>query len=202
MLEIGITGGIGSGKTTVAKIFELLGIPVYYADDRAKQLMVQNTELVNSIKKLLGADSYTNKGELNRTYIASIIFKDPKKLSQLNTIVHPVVWSDGIQWNDAYEKKGIAYTLKEAALIFESGGDQFLDKVICVYSPIELRINRVMARDHTTRDAVLERIEKQLPDEIKMEKSDFIIYNDGSQSLIEQVLKVHRKIVTLSTIKS
>ena len=202
MLEIGITGGIGSGKTTITKIFQLLGIPIYYADDRAKQIMVENMDLVKKIKELFGPESYTNKGELNREHLASIVFKNNEMLEKLNAIVHPAVWSDGQRWNKIQEKKGVPYTLKEAALIFESGGDQFLDKVICVSSPIELRIKRVMKRDNSKRADVMQRIKKQLPDELKMEKSDFIIFNDGTHSLIPQILKIHKKIIALSNLKS
>lgn len=196
MLKVGITGGIGSGKTTVCKIFETLGIPVYYADDRAKWLMEHNEELVKGIKNLFGAEAYTSEGKLNRPYIAQIVFSEKDKLSSLNQLVHPAVGLDGIRWNEA--QKGVPYTLKEAALIYESGSYQLLDKVITVFAPKDLRIQRVMARDQVDREAVESRIAKQMSEEEKMERADYVIYNDGNQSLIKQVYKIHKNLSDLN----
>lgn len=195
MLKVGITGGIGSGKTLICKIFELMGIPVYYADDRAKYLMVNRAEIVTSIKKLFGAEAYLPDGSLDRGFIAQQVFGNSGKLQQLNEIVHPAVWADGQQWHAKQLQKAHPYSLKEAALIFESGGDEHLDKVITVFAPPEVRINRVMIRDGITAQQVKERISKQWPDEKKVALADFVIFNDGSKFLIPQILKIHRALV-------
>lgn len=191
MLQVGITGGIGSGKTTVCKIFEQLGIPVYYADDRAKQLMVEQPSLIQQIKDLLGEEAYLN-GALNRQYVANIVFSDTEKLSQLNALVHPAVALDGEQWHQM--QKNVPYTLKEAALLYEAGSYQQLDRMICVVAPDELRIERVMQRDQVERSAVEARMAKQWPQKQKALLSDFLIYNDGTAFLIQQVLRIHQKL--------
>lgn len=195
MLKIGITGGIGSGKTTICRIFETLGIPVYYSDIRAKVLMVENPSLIANIKNVFGEEAYLEDGSLNRAYIGQIAFNDKAKLAELNGIVHPAVFEDGNEW--AEMQKDVPYTLKEAALIFEGGGQQFLDKVITVFAPKEVRIRRVIERDKTERSAVEARINKQMPDEEKVRLADFVIYNDGKQSLIQQVLKIHNELLKL-----
>ena len=191
MLKVGITGGIGSGKTTVCKMFETLGIPVYYADDRAKWLMTRAPEIRRAIIELFGAQAYENE-QLNRAYIAGIVFKDPDKLKQLNAIVHPAVKKDGQAWQE--QQKNIPYTLKEAALIFESGSFKDLDKVITVFAPEELRIQRILARDQTTEEAVKARMDQQMPEEEKIARADFVIYNDGVHSLIRQVYAIHEQL--------
>ncbi len=189
MKKIGITGGIGSGKTTVCKIFESLRIPVYYADDRAKALMIENKELVHEIKNLLGDESYFDDGALNRQHIASIVFKDKKKLEQLNGLVHPAVAKDGILWQQAQSL--VPYTLKEAALLIESGSFQALDYLITVWAPKETRIQRVIKRDGTTREEVEARIDKQMSEFEKLKLAQFVIINDGDKSLVQQVHKLH-----------
>ncbi len=192
MLKVGITGGIGSGKSTVCRIFEVLGIPVYYADDRAKWLMTNHQDLIKDIKQLLGEESYLENGALNRQYIANIIFNDKSKLEKMNALVHPRVWMDGNEWNKA--QKNVPYTLKEAALLFETGGYQLLDKMICVHTPKEIRLARVMKRDHSNEEDVRARMDKQMDDGKKIELSDFVIHNYGNQSLIQQVLDIHRQL--------
>ena len=198
ILKIGITGGIGSGKTTVCHIFETLGIPVYYADDRAKALMTENLELIKSIKNLFGEAAYLPDGALNRKHIADIAFHNPLKLNELNALVHPAVWLDGEQWHNAQTQA--PYTLKEAALLFESGGHVLLDKIITVVAPVETRIERVLLRGGSalTRSDIEARIAKQLPDEEKIKQSDFVIWNDGTQALIPQVLAIHQALLHLS----
>lgn len=195
MLRIGITGGIGSGKTTVCKIFETLEIPIYYADDRAKWLMVHSPSLQTGISQLFGEEAYHQDGSLNRAHIGSIAFKDTAKLQKLNALVHPAVFVDGEHWQREQLALGAPYTLKEAALIYESGSDKALDKVIVVTAPEVLRIERVMERDDIAAEAVRERIDKQMPEEEKVALADFVIYNDGQQSLIKQVLAIHRKLM-------
>lgn len=191
--KVGITGGIGSGKTTVCRIFETLGIPVYYADERAKWLMINNKTLKKEIIKLFGAAAYSAGGELNRKHIADIAFQDPDKLKTLNQIVHPAVLSDGEKWHR--KQVNVPYTLKEAALLFESGSYLQLDKIITVTAPLEIRIQRVIERDQSDREKVLSRIQFQMPEEEKIAQSQFIIINDGQRSLIRQVLDIHNKLI-------
>ncbi|MDX1941878.1 MAG: dephospho-CoA kinase [Saprospiraceae bacterium] len=191
-LKVGITGGIGSGKTTVCKIFETLGIPVYYADERAKWLMVNDPELIKGIKNLFSEGAYDIQGNLNRSYISSIVFTDPEKLNQLNALVHPAVAKDASAWNQA--QTNVPYTLREAALIYEAGIDKQLDYIIVVTAPLETRIRRVIARDHSPRESVEARISKQMPEEEKVKRADFVIVNDGKQALIPQVLAIHQQL--------
>lgn len=192
ILKIGITGGMGSGKTTVCKIFETLGIPIYYADDRAKSLMVEDKTLINKVKQAFGEDAYGLDGTLNRAYISQIAFSNPMKLTELNAAVHPAVLRDGEKWHQA--QHDVPYTLKEAALLYESGSDAVLDKIIMVFAPKNVRIERVLLRGGLTRDEIEKRMAKQLPDEEKMKKADFIIYNDGEKGLIGQVLAIHAQL--------
>jgi dephospho-CoA kinase len=193
-LKIGITGGIGSGKTTVCKIFETLSIPVYYADDRAKALMVEDKTLINKVKQAFGENAYLPDGTLNRAHISQIAFTNPLKLTELNAAVHPAVLQDGEKWHKA--QKGVPYTLKEAALLYETGSDAVLDKIIMVSTPINIRIERVLLRGGLTREEIEARIAKQMPDEEKMKKADFIIYNDGEKGLIPQVIEIHKILTT------
>ncbi len=196
MLKVGITGGMGSGKTTVCKIFRILGIPVYLADDSAKQLMTTDKTLQQKIISIFGPDAYLADGALNRKLISDLAFQDPNKLSQLNEAVHPAVLKDSETWHNAQEN--VPYTLKEAALLFESGSYKFLDKVITVVAPLELRIRRIMQRDNTTREAILARIGQQMQDDEKISLSDFVIQNDGSKSLVRQVLEIHAELLKLT----
>ncbi len=195
MRKVGITGGIGSGKTTVCKIFETLGIPIYYADDRAKWLMVNSPALQTGIINLFGKESYDEEGQLNRAYIGGIAFKHPKKLQKLNALVHPAVFVDGENWQQEQLALQFPYTLKEAALLYESGSHKFLDKMIVVTAPEELRIERVMKRDGLDKEAVQDRIARQMPEAEKVAQADYIITNDGQQLLIPQVLEIHQQLL-------
>jgi len=186
-LKIGITGGIGSGKTTVARIFEVLGIPVYYADDAAKRIMNEDEFLKKEIIKNFGELSYVD-GKLNREYLASIVFNDKKKLAILNALVHPATIRNSAQWMKC---QTTPYAIREAALIFESGGQDQLDYVIGVSAPLELRIERAMHRDKLTRQQVLDRMDRQINETIKMRLCDFVIVNDAKKPVIAQVLKLH-----------
>lgn len=193
-MKVGITGGIGSGKTTACKIFETLGIPIYYADDRAKQLMTESEELKAQIITNFGTKSYDKEGNLHRIHLANIVFKDPDKLRLLNSLVHPVVYQDAERWHAA--QRGAPYTIKEAALLFESGSFRQLDKIICVYAPKAARLQRVMQRDQADEAQVLARMDKQMSDFDKMQLANFIITNNQEYSLIQQVLDIHQKILT------
>lgn len=188
MLRVGITGGIGSGKSTVCRVFEELGISVYYADAEVKKMYAENAELQHKITALFGPESFQN-GILNRPFISSRVFKDPALLQQLNAIVHPLVFADYDTWCEAHKNE--TYTLKEAAIMFESGSDKQMDFIIGVTAPLELRIARTMQRDGLSREDVIARIQKQMPDEELIKRCDFLIENDGDKSLVQQVLNLH-----------
>lgn len=193
MLRVGITGGIGSGKSTVSKIFEVLGIPVYYADDASKRLMNEDETLKEKLRSIFGKETYTD-GQLNRAYLSSIVFNNPEKLSLLNSIIHPATIKDAEEW---MLKQTTPYAIKEAALIFESGSQQYLDKVIGVYAPAAVRIHRVMQRDNVTREEVLSRMNKQIDEEMKMRLCDYVITNDEQELLIPQVMKLHEELAPI-----
>ena len=194
MIKIGLTGGIGSGKSTVAHIFETLGIPVYYADAASKRLMNENGDLKNKIKAAFGKEAYTND-LLNRKYLSDIVFKDPEKIKLLNAIVHPATIKDAGAW---MQMQTTPYVIKEAALIFESGSNRDLSYVIGVKSPAELRIKRAMARDNISAAQVQARIDRQMDEEEKMRLCDYVIVNDEHQMLIPQVLALHELISQLA----
>jgi len=194
-LRIGITGGMGAGKSTMCKIFGQLGVSIYDADSRAKFIMSNNQELKKAITANFGWDAYTRKDELNREYLAKVVFNNEEKLELLNNLVHPAVKNDYEQW--AQEHRDEPYSLKEAALLFESMSYKTLHKVIVIASPIETRIERIMKRDHVKREDILKRIQNQSTDRERMNKADWVIYNDGVRSLIEQTLEVHREILAI-----
>lgn len=189
MKRIGLTGGIGSGKSTVARIFEVLNIPVYYADAASKRLMNEDEELKDKIKKAFGENTYIN-GELNRKYLSDKVFNDSQKINLLNSLVHPATIKDALEW---MRMQKAPYVIKEAALIFESGSNKDLDYVIGVKSPIDLRVKRSMARDNISEDQVHARMNKQMDEEAKIRLCDYVIENDEQQMLIPQVLALHEK---------
>lgn len=195
MMQVGITGGIGSGKTTVCQLFAALGIPIYDADAAAKRLMTEDEALRKQLIGLFGEAVYVGS-ELNRPWIAEQVFKNKNLLNQLNALVHPSVARDTMAWTD---QQNAPYVLKEAALLIESGSYKVLDKLIVVSAPEELRITRVMARNQITRDEVLSRIQNQLPEAEKLQMADYIIINDGEHALLPQVLNIHQKLLKLAT---
>lgn len=188
-LQIGITGGIGSGKSTVCRIFSTLGVPVYDADSRAKSLMTTDGILMSQIKKEFGSLSFRLDGNIDREYLARTVFQDKVKLEQLNKLIHPRVALDYERW--VSEQKS-DYVLKEAALLFEAKSYLVLDKIILVHTPAEIRINRVLKRDpQRTRQQVEDIIRNQMQDEEKLKLADFNIVNDESKLVIPQVLELH-----------
>lgn len=190
MIKVGLTGGIGSGKTTVAKVFELLGVPVYYADTATKELYHTNPELMQSLKESFGEEIYRD-GLLDRARLASLVFNDPSKLKLLNALVHPLTIRDAEEW---MQRQKAPYVIKEAALLFESGSVAGLDQVIGVQAPLSLRIKRVMDRDGVSREEVLARMDKQLDEEIKMKLCDFVIRNNEQELVIPQVIELDKKL--------
>ena len=194
MIRVGVTGGIGSGKTTVAKIFEVLGIPVYYSDIATRQLMNKDPELRKNIEANFGKDSYTGD-DLNRSYIASIVFNDVNKLELLNSLTHPATILHARQW---MQQQQSPYVIKEAALIFESGSAADLDYVIGVSAPLHLRIKRAMERDGVSSDEVMRRMKRQINEDIKMKLCDFVIINDENELVIPQVITLHEQFIRLA----
>jgi dephospho-CoA kinase len=191
MLKVGLTGGIGSGKSLIAEMFKLLGVPVLHADDTARFLMEEDEELKSAIGQMFGEEVYKN-GRLNRPFLASVVFNNKEKLEQLNALVHPATIAFGREWA---AKQTAAYTIKEAAIFFESGSYKEMDKMIGVYAPVEQRLQRAMARDKATEAVIRQRMDKQMNEEEKMKRCDYIIYNDGSRSVIQQVLELHGQLL-------
>jgi len=188
---IGLTGGIGSGKTTVANLFAHLGVPVFNADDAAKKLM-QNSPIIKNQLILQFGDKVYDQGQLNKSYLASIVFGDPEKLAILNSIVHPVTIQAALDWA---QQQTSAYVIKEAALLFESNAKEGLDFIIGVTAPMALRIQRVMKRDQCTQAEVEKRMEHQISDAIKMKLCDKVIVNDEVQLIAPQVIAIHESIL-------
>jgi dephospho-CoA kinase len=187
---IGLTGGIGSGKSTVAKIFAQLGIPVLDADATAKAIMNEDHSVKTKLIELFGEDAY-KENQLNRPYIAQIVFEDAFKLQQLNAIIHPITIQYAKDWAS---KQSAPYVIKEAALFFESGSSEGVEKIIGVTAPKHIRIQRVMQRDQITREDVIKRMEHQLEDSLKMKLCDWVIQNDDMHLLIPQILAIHQEI--------
>ncbi len=191
MLKIGLTGGIGSGKTTVAHIFEVLGIPVYYADDAAKKMMNEDENLRAQIIDNFGTQSYID-GKLNRPFLAEVVFSNPEKTKLINSIIHPATIADAEKW---MEIQSAPYAIKEAALIFEANAQKNLDLVIGVSAPYELRLQRVLLRDATDIKTIEKRMQNQMDETEKMNLCDFVIDNDETTLLIPQIVAIHEKIL-------
>lgn len=193
MLKVGLTGGMGSGKTMVATIFKALGVPVFDADAQAKQLMETNTGLHDALQHTFGKETFL-EGKLNRKYLAKIVFNNAFQLEKLNALVHPVVIAAADVWAS---QQTSSYIIKEAALMFESGSAANVDVVIGVFAPQYLRIKRVMQRDGLSRLEVLSRIEQQISDSIKMKLCDFVLTNDEQQLLLPQVIALHQRLMMM-----
>lgn len=191
MLKIGITGGIGSGKSIVCSVFRLLGVPVYHADDRAKYLMENDIDIRTQIISLFGDEAY-NGSNYNRKYIASLVFTNDSLLTKLNNIVHPYVANDFILWTELFKES--AYVIEEAAILFESGAGKKMDYNILVDAPEEQRIKRVMKRDNLTEEEVRIRINKQISTDKIRHLVDWIIVNNNKQLILPQILKIHSQL--------
>ena len=196
MLKIGITGGIGTGKSTICEIFALLGIPVYNADKAAKRLMATNENLKKKLIATFGTDAFTSTGELDTIFLAKKVFADEKALKQLNALVHPAVLADFDQW---CSQQQAPYVLKEAALLIESGSYKQCDYTILVESPIALRIQRLLNRDNSTEAQISARIANQLPDEEKAKVANFLLLNNEEHLLIPQILALHTQFLKASS---
>ena len=191
--KIGITGGMGAGKTLVASLFNTLTIPVYNADKRAKYLMNTDLILIDKIKDCLGEAAYNAAGKLDRAYVANLVFTNDSLLKKLNALVHPIVLEDGNRWHK--KQKDVPYTLKEAALLYESGSYLYLDAVINVFAPEEIRIKRILARDKITLSQVKDRLQNQWPEERRKMLADFEVINDGTLLLVPQIMQIHQTLI-------
>ncbi len=191
MIILGITGGIGSGKTTVTNIFSLMKVPVYIADIESKRITASSPIVRKKLIELFGEELY-NGTELNKSLLASHIFTDSQKMNTVNAIIHPEVEKDFKQW--LIKNKNAKVVIHEAAILFESGFNKLVDKIITVYTPLEKRVERTMKRDNSSREEVINRINNQMSDEKKKELSDFVIVNNEKESLIEQVTTILNKL--------
>lgn len=196
MIKVGITGGIGSGKTTVCHLFETFGVPVFYADDAAKTLLHKNVKVISAVKKLFGKNIYDTDGNLKRSEVAALVFNNKRLLKDYNTIVHPAVFKAFDNWLKI--NKGHPYCIKEAALLFESGAYKELDTIITVTAPKAVRIQRIMKRDGASRKQVISRMENQWTEQERKAKADFRISNDGNHLLIPQVYVLHNYLKSMA----
>lgn len=196
MLKVGITGGIGSGKSIVCQVFEMLGIPIFNADAAAKFLIETDNSLIANLKMAFGEAIYDKNGKLDRAALSAKVFNDAAQLNLLNALVHPATILFAAQW---MEQQTSPYALKEAALLFESNSYQDLDFIIGVTAPQEIRVQRAMLRDGVAANKIFERIAMQMNEEEKMKRCDFVIQNDNKKAILPQVLAIHEKL--LQTIK-
>ena len=187
---VGITGGIASGKTYCAGIFESLGVPIYYSDSRAKKLMVENSSVVDQIKSIFGKESYFSDGTLNRKHLSNQIFSNKELLKKMNAIVHPAVRSDFMAWGKV-ELQHSPYIIQESAIAVETGSYKTMDKLIVVDAPRDERVQRVMRRDSSSREEVLKRMNNQLPSVEKRKVADYIIDNHNDPKIVARVLSIH-----------
>ena len=192
MYQLGLTGGIGSGKTLVCSVLEKLGVPVYYADSAARRLMTNDGELRRRIMKVFGPEVY-NGISLKRDLLAQMVFGERAMLEKLNSLVHPAVRRDYSTWIES--QQGVPYVVEEAAILFESGADRMLDGSVLVYAPEEMRIRRVMKRDGIDEASVRRRMNHQMDEDEKKKRADHIIYNDEKEMLLPQIIALHNKIL-------
>mgnify|MGYP005627922289 FL=1 len=190
MKKIGITGGIGSGKTYVASVFKSLGIPIFNADIQAKKIMTSSGKLIKLVKEEFGNEIYKDS-DLNKEKLASIVFSNSDKLQKLNSLVHPIVKEEFNNW---CKKQTSPYVIKEAAILFESNSHIGLDAVICVSAPLDLRMRRLLNRDDYSKKEIKKRIENQISQEEKEKLSDYIIVNDEKELLLPKIIKIHKEL--------
>lgn len=195
-MKLGITGGIGSGKTTVCRVFNVLGIPVFSADVEARKIMDSDSEIIEKVRKIAGKDIYS-KGSLDRLELARLIFNNENLLKDINRIVHPIVFEYFKSWEKSVSGP---YVILDAAILFESGASEFVDRIVTVVAPVEERIERVVHRNNLTRKLVLDRIKNQLDNEEKINLSDYVIYNSEHEMIIPSIIKIHEEILSLTNI--
>lgn len=195
VLKVGITGGIGAGKSIITKIFSILGVPVYDADTEAKKLYETDKALLSAIKQEFGASVFAASGALDRAALAGAVFNKPERLAKLNGLVHPRVANHFAQW---VSRQRAPYVLKEAALLFESGSAKGLDIVIVITAPEALRLRRVLARDTRTEQQIRDIMARQMPESEKVAQADFLIANDETGMVVPRVLDVHKSLLALT----
>lgn len=193
VFKLGITGGIGSGKSTVCKVFSILGIPVFSADYEARQIMDNEQSVKTEINSAVGKDMYEN-GSLDRAELARIIFNDEGLLGKVNSIVHPVVFQRFTDWSASQQAP---YVIMEAAILFESGASKLVDRVLTVVTPVEERIERMLRGNKFTRQQIMERMKNQTDDDTRIRNSDFVIYNSENDLILPAILKVHEEIMNI-----
>jgi dephospho-CoA kinase len=193
VIKLGVTGGIGSGKTSVCKVFGILGIPVFSADEEAKKVMEADTDIILKLNTIAGQDLYST-GTLDRAELARLIFNNPSMLERVNSVVHPVVFS---RFNEWVKKQSAPYVIMEAAILFESGYRKMVDRIVTVTAPVEERIARVISRNSITKEEVLKRIENQTSDSEKVKQSDYVIDNSENAMIIPTILNIHSHILQL-----
>jgi dephospho-CoA kinase len=191
MIQLGITGGIGSGKTTLCKVLEHFGVPVYYADEEAKKI-IDSPKVQNKIVKAFGKDLIDSKGKLDRKKLAAMVFAQKSQLEKLNLVVHPEVAKHYLNWIKSNKKQRLV--AKEAAILFESGSYKLMDKTLTVYAPKELRIKRCITRSKISREEIIQRMNQQISEKEKIKRSDFVVYNDNKRMLIPQIIKLLKKL--------
>lgn len=192
MIKVAVTGGIGSGKSVVCKVFDHLGIPVFNADTEAKRLMDADQTIKHSLVTMFGSAIYRPNGYIDRKKLANIIFNDELALQNVNHLIHPAVYQSFLTWA---EKQMTSYVIQEAAIVFENDHQHLFDQVVTVIAPHDLKIERCVQRDHSSRDAVLERMRNQLPDEYKIERSAYVINNDEQHLMLPQILQIHKELL-------
>jgi dephospho-CoA kinase len=193
VMKLGVTGGIGSGKTTVCRVFNVLGIPVFSADPEAKKIMETDEGIMRRINSIAGKNLYLN-GSLDRMELAALIFNDQSLLEKVNSLVHPVVLDNFSEWEKEQEAP---YVIMEAAILFESGASKLVDRIATVVAPEEERVNRVINRNTLTREQVLERIRNQMDDETRVKLSDYVIHNSENDMIIPAILKIHKELLNI-----
>ena len=191
-MKLGITGGIGSGKTSVCRVFNVLGIPVFSADQEAREIMSAEKKIIKGINEIAGRNIYTG-GNLDRMALASLIFNDQESLRRVNELVHPFVFDNFIRWA---EEQTTPYVIMEAAILFESGAYKLVDRVATIVAPVEERISRVTFRNKLSRSQVMERIKNQLTDEERIRRSDYVINNSENEMIIPVILQIHEDLLT------
>jgi len=191
VLKLGVTGGIGSGKTSVCKVFTVLGIPVFSADRIAREIMDNDKDIISKINAIAGKNLYSS-GSLDRVGLASLIFNDHSLLEQVNALIHPVVFDHFAKWHN---KQTSQYVIMEAAILFESGASELVDKIATIVAPEEERLARVTLRSKLSRQQVLERMKNQMDDEEKIKLSDYVIYNSENDMIIPEIIKIHEDII-------
>lgn len=194
MYVVGLTGGIGSGKTIVSEVFKSIGIPVYNSDIEAKILMNTDSDIINKLKMIFGYNIYNSENQLDRKKLADLIFNNKDKLNTVNSIVHPPVKKHFQIWMN---KQNSLYVIKETAILFESGTYKDVDKIITVSAPLSLRIKRLILRDNSNKKKIMERIKNQLNDEYKIKNSDFVINNNNEELILPQILSIHNNLLNI-----